>query len=73
MLHADRRNANTGSDNGTELTSLAILRWAQECAVDWHYIAPGKSTQNAFIESFNGRLPSFDCRTKRCVNPSKSI
>jgi putative transposase len=24
--------------------------------VDWHYIAPGKPTQNAFVESFNGRL-----------------
>jgi len=44
------------SDNGTELTSLAILKWSQEAAVDWHYIAPGKPTQNAFIESFNGRL-----------------
>jgi putative transposase len=44
------------SDNGTELTSLAILRWSQERGVDWHYIAPGKPTQNAFIESFNGRL-----------------
>jgi putative transposase len=44
------------SDNGTELTSMAILRWAQTTAVEWHYIAPGKPTQNAFIESFNGRL-----------------
>jgi putative transposase len=44
------------SDNGTELTSMAILRWSQESGVDWHYIAPGKPTQNAFIESFNGRL-----------------
>lgn len=44
------------SDNGTEFTSLAILRWSQEAAIDWHYIAPGKPTQNAFIESFNGRL-----------------
>ena len=44
------------SDNGTELTSMAILRWCQETGVDWHYIAPGKPTQNAFIESFNGRL-----------------
>ena len=44
------------SDNGTELTSMAILRWSQESRVEWHYIAPGKPTQNAFIESFNGRL-----------------
>jgi len=44
------------SDNGTELTSMAILRWSQEASVDWHYIAPGKPQQNAFIESFNGRL-----------------
>jgi putative transposase len=44
------------SDNGTELTSMAILRWSQETGIDWHYIAPGKPQQNAFIESFNGRL-----------------
>jgi putative transposase len=44
------------SDNGTELTSMAILRWSQERQVEWHYIAPGKPQQNAFIESFNGRL-----------------
>ncbi len=44
------------SDNGTELTSTAILRWSQERRVEWHYIAPGKPTQNAFVESFNGRL-----------------
>lgn len=44
------------SDNGTELTSLAILRWSHDSKVEWHYIAPGKPTQNAFVESFNGRL-----------------
>ncbi|VXC91936.1 conserved hypothetical protein [Oceanicaulis sp. 350] len=44
------------SDNGTELTSHAILRWQKEQGVEWHYIAPGKPTQNAFVESFNGRL-----------------
>jgi putative transposase len=44
------------SDNGTELTSMAILRWSQEQQIEWHYIAPGKPQQNAFIESFNGRL-----------------
>jgi putative transposase len=44
------------SDNGSELTSNAILAWADAARVEWHYIAPGKPMQNAFIESFNGRL-----------------
>jgi putative transposase len=44
------------SDNGTELTSMAILAWSKGTNVDWHYIAPGKPQQNAFVESFNGRL-----------------
>jgi putative transposase len=44
------------SDNGTEFTSNAILNWADEAKVDWHYIAPGKPMQNGFIESFNGKL-----------------
>jgi putative transposase len=48
------------SDNGTELTSLAILRWMQERPVEWHYIAPGKPQQNGYVESFNGRLRD-DC------------
>ncbi len=44
------------SDNGTEMTSRAILEWQNRTGVTWCYIAPGKPTQNAFIESFNGRL-----------------
>src|SRR6516225_7270404 len=43
-------------DNGTELTSNAILRWADDHKIAWHYIAPGKPVQNAFAESFIGRL-----------------
>ena len=41
---------------GTEFTSRAILKWASENQVEWHYIDPGKPQQNAFIESFNGSL-----------------
>ncbi len=44
------------SDNGTELTSNAILSWADQTGVGWHYIAPGKPQQNGFVESFNGKL-----------------
>ncbi|ASP29274.1 MAG TPA: IS3 family transposase [Erythrobacter sp.] len=51
------------SDNGTELTSSAILRWSQERRVEWHYIAPGKPMQNGFVESFNGRLRD-ECRNE---------
>jgi transposase InsO family protein len=35
-------------DNGTELTSNAILKWADDHKVAWHYIAPGNPVQNAF-------------------------
>jgi putative transposase len=44
------------SDHGTEFTSNAILSWANENKVEWHYIAPGKPMQNGFCESFNGRM-----------------
>lgn len=44
------------SDNGTELTSNAVLKWAEDNGVEWHYIAPGKPQQNGFMESFNGKL-----------------
>ena len=50
------RPATCVSDNGTEFTSMAMLRWSQERRVEWHYIAPGKPQQNAFAESFIGRL-----------------
>ncbi len=44
------------SDNGTEFTSLAILKWSQEEAIGWHYIQPGKPMQNGTVESFNGKV-----------------
>ena len=44
------------SDNGTGFTGRAILSWAEQNDVAWHYIDPGKPQQNAFIESFNRSL-----------------
>ena len=43
-------------DNGPELTSRALDQWAYERGIRLRFIAPGKPVQNAFIESFNGRL-----------------
>ena len=50
------RPATIVSDNGSELTSRAILERQNLTGVGWHYIAPGKPQQNGFVESFNGRL-----------------
>ena len=44
------------SDNSTELTSNAILKWQEERGIAWNFITPGKPMQNGFVESFNGRL-----------------
>jgi putative transposase len=38
------------SDNGAELTSNAVLAWCGGARVEWRYTAPGKPTQNAFVE-----------------------
>jgi putative transposase len=44
------------SDNGTEFTSGAFLAWAERSGIELRFIQPGKPTQNAFIESFNGKF-----------------
>lgn len=44
------------SDNGPEFTSKRLMIWAQLHDVALHFIQPGKPNQNAFVESFNGRL-----------------
>ena len=43
-------------DNGPEMTSKAMFLWSQTTGVKLHFIQPGKPTQNAFVESFNGRF-----------------
>jgi transposase InsO family protein len=61
------------SDNGSELTSNAILAWADKTKVEWHYIAPGKPMQNAFIESFNGRLQWLRASPRRSPRPTRQL
>lgn len=43
-------------DNGPEFTSRAMLVWSKPAGVKLHFIDPGRPVQNAFIESFNGKL-----------------
>ena len=44
------------SDHGTEFTCNAILAWAEQNRITWHFIASGKPMQNGFCASFNGRM-----------------
>jgi len=44
------------TDNGPEFAGMALDRWTHEHQVEHRFIAPGKPTQNAFVESFNGKL-----------------
>lgn len=56
------RRGNSGlmaSDKGTEFTLSAVLSWAQETKVTWHFIAPGKPMQNG----------TMNCSTRRCFSP----
>ena len=43
-------------DNGSEFTSKRLDQWACLNGVELDFSRPGKSTDNAFIESFNGRF-----------------
>jgi putative transposase len=43
-------------DNGPEFVSRVVDQWVYENGVELHFIEPGKPTQNAYIESFNGKF-----------------
>jgi putative transposase len=44
------------SDNGPEFCGKAMLTWAHRTGIALRLIEPGKPNQNAYVESFNGRL-----------------
>ena len=63
------------SDNGTELTSKAILQWAADNGIQWHYITPGKPSENGFTESLNGKIRD-ECLNEhlfRSINHAKGV
>lgn len=56
-ITAARGNPKTiKSDNGSEFISKAMDRWAYESGVELDFSRPGKPTDNAKVESFNGRF-----------------
>jgi putative transposase len=55
------------SDNGSEFTSKAILKCANDNKVEWHCNDPGKPQQNGYFESFNGSLRD-ECLNEEIVD-----
>jgi putative transposase len=56
LVHEHGRPATLLTDNGPEFTSRVVEAWAYRMGVQLHFIQPGKPSQNAFVESFNGRF-----------------
>jgi putative transposase len=60
VLHRIRTQRSTPKalfcDNGTEFTSQAMDLWAYQAGVQIDFSRPGKPTDNAYVESFNGTL-----------------
>ena len=46
-------------DNGPEFTCKAMFFWSKKTGTKLHFIQPGKPTQNAFVESFNGKFREY--------------
>jgi transposase InsO family protein len=44
------------SDNGSEFTASAVMRWLQENRVGLSFIEPGRPWQNGYVESFHGKF-----------------
>jgi putative transposase len=48
------RPAQLRTDNGPEIISAHLSEWCEQQGIALHWSQPGKPTQNAYIERFNG-------------------
>lgn len=56
LMETRTRPTSIVCDNGTEFTSKAMFDWSKDSQVKLAFIQPGKPTQNAFVESLNGKF-----------------
>jgi putative transposase len=52
-------------DNGPEFAGRALDAWAYDAGVHLHFITPGRPTENAYVESFNGKF-RLECLDEHC-------
>ena len=69
LIASRGRPATIVSDNGSGITSRAILERTTNIGLIWHYIALGKRHQKRFVESLNGKLCDKH-QARRCSPPS---
>lgn len=60
-------------DHGTEFQSRALEDWAYRRGVQLDFIRPGKPVENAFIESFNGRLRDECLNVHQFTSPAVAL
>lgn len=60
LVHMREKPKMIVTDNGPEFCSKVLDQWAYDNKVHHHFIEPGKPIQNAFVESFNGKM-RFEC------------
>ena len=60
-------------DNGPEFRSATLAQWAATRGVHLHFSDPGKPVQNAYAESFNGRLRDACLNEHWCVSLADAI
>src|SRR5262249_36052581 len=71
IVAAGKKPLQIVSDNGTELTSHAMLRWQEDRGVGWHYIAPSKPVQNFVASATNASTSTSSVACRRRVGSSK--
>jgi putative transposase len=58
------------TDNGPEIIGRDFVSWAQKRGIQLSYSRPGKPTDNAYIESFNGKFRD-DCLNQHWLSNLK--
>jgi len=61
------------SDNGTELTSNAMLKWQEDRKVDWHYIAPCLPHDRGMARRLQSTPPAFEPRRTHPAGVSPTV